>query len=78
MTKRRFDVLIERDHEQGSWVTYVPTLDWLSTFGDTREEALEHTQEAILGYLEAASKEGIAAPDIAVDTETIEVEVTTP
>lgn len=40
-------------------MTYVPALDHLSTFGSTRDEALENTREAILGYLEAAEKEGI-------------------
>ena len=33
---------------------HVPTLNELSTFGGTREEALTNTREAILGYLEAA------------------------
>jgi predicted RNase H-like HicB family nuclease len=40
-------------------VTHVPALDYLSTYGDTREAALESTREAIIGYLEAAAKDGI-------------------
>ena len=59
---RRFQVLIEYDLADRAWVTYVPSLDDLSTFGDTREEALDDTREAILGYLEAAAKEGISMP----------------
>jgi predicted RNase H-like HicB family nuclease len=47
---RHFQVLLEWDPEDKVWVTYVPHLDFLSTFGDTREEALDHTREAILGY----------------------------
>ena len=62
MTKRRFKVLLEWDPNDQVWVTYVPALEYISTFGDTREEALERTREAILGYLEAAEKEGIEAP----------------
>lgn len=54
-----FYVLLEWDPEASVWVTYVPTLNGLSTFGETREEALAETREAILGYLEAAKKEGI-------------------
>lgn len=55
---RRFKVLLEWDADEQVWVSYVPTLGQLSTHGDTRDEALEQTREAILGYLEAAAKEG--------------------
>ena len=51
---QQFQVLLEWDADDGVWVTYVPALDHLSTYGDTREEALAHTREAILGYLEAS------------------------
>lgn len=53
-------------------MTYVPTLNGLSTFGETREEALANTREAILGYLEAAQKEGIPYPEPA---ELVDLEV---
>lgn len=56
---RQFQVFVEHDPSEKAWVTYVPALDHLSTFGSTRDEALENTREAILGYLEAAEKEGI-------------------
>ncbi len=59
---RHFQVLLEWDPEDEVWVTHVPALNALSTFGDTREEALANTREAIEGYLEAASKEGIPTP----------------
>ena len=62
MTTQHYQVLLEWDSEAEVWVTYVPTLNGLSTFGETREEALANTQEAILGYLEAAQKEGIPLP----------------
>jgi predicted RNase H-like HicB family nuclease len=62
MTKQHFQVLLEWDSEAAALVTYVPALNGLSTFGDSREEALANTQEAILGYLEAAEKEGILLP----------------
>lgn len=60
--KRHFQVLVEWDPEDRVWVTHVPALNGLSTFGDTRDEALANTREAIEGYLEAAAKEGIAIP----------------
>lgn len=62
MTTQHFHVLLEWDPEADAWVTYVPTLNGLSTFGETKEEALTNTREAILGYLEAAEKEGLPLP----------------
>ena len=63
VTTQHYQVLLEWDSEAEVWVTYVPTLNGLSIFGETREEALANTQEAILGYLEAAQKEGIPLPE---------------
>lgn len=60
---RQYQVLLEWDPDEDVWVTYVPTLDHLSTYGDTREEVLANTREAILGYLEAATLEGIPIPE---------------
>jgi predicted RNase H-like HicB family nuclease/bifunctional DNA-binding transcriptional regulator/antitoxin component of YhaV-PrlF toxin-antitoxin module len=57
---QRFHVLLEWDPEAGAWVTYVPALNGLSTFGETMEEALAKTGEAILGYSEAA----MSVPDL--------------
>ena len=42
---RRFRVLLEWDRAEEVWVTFVPALDSLSTFGNTRNEALEQTRE---------------------------------
>ena len=46
MTTQHFHVLLEWDPEADAWVTYVPTLNGLSTFGETKEEALTNTREA--------------------------------
>jgi predicted RNase H-like HicB family nuclease len=73
---RRFKVVLEWDADDRVWVTYVPSLGLLSTYGDTREEALENSGEAILGYLEAAAKEGISVPPEG-DTDVVELEVVT-
>ena len=61
--------MLEWDADEQVWVSYVPTLGQLSTHGDTRDEALEQTREAILGYLEAAVKEGIPIPRADTETE---------
>ena len=52
-----FQVIVEP--EDGVFVTYVPAFDFASTYGSTREEALNRTREMIAGYLEAADKAGI-------------------
>jgi len=73
MKTHRFRVLIELDSVSKSWVTYVPSLDNISTFGDSREEAIENTRELIAGYLEAAAKEGVAI--VPHELESIDLEV---
>ena len=75
MANRRYNVLIEWDGKSELWVTYVPALDHLSTYGETREEALAHMREAIRGYLEAAEKEEMTIPGSEPDVEIVEVEV---
>ena len=76
MAARRFKVLLEFDPDAKVWVTYVPALDNASTFGETREEALEMTRELVLGYIEAAEKEGLPAPAERPETEIVDLEVT--
>ncbi len=75
---RSFRVLLEWDPAARLWVTFVPGLDALSTYGVTREEALEQTREAILGYLEAAERTGLAVPEVELEAEIVELEVATP
>ena len=75
MTVRQFQAILEWDPDDKVWVTYVPALNYLSTFGETREEAMDNTKEAILGYLEAAAKEGISVPESNGNAELVKVEV---
>lgn len=77
MATRRFGVLLEWDPEQRVWVAFVPSLDSLSTFGETREDAVEQAREAIAGYLEAAEKEGLPVPELDFEPEVVELEVVT-
>jgi predicted RNase H-like HicB family nuclease len=75
---RRFKVILEWDATDDVWVSLVPTLGYLSTYGDTRQEALDQTREAIIGYLEAAEKEGMPTPTADSDAEIVELEVAGP
>ena len=47
MAEHSFQVMLEWDSEDNVWVTYVPTLDFLSTYGETKKEAIANTREAI-------------------------------
>jgi predicted RNase H-like HicB family nuclease len=68
-----YPIVIEE--QDGEFVTYVPALDFASTHGNTRDEALERTHELIVGYLEFARKEGLPVPGPASHTEISEVTV---
>lgn len=74
---RRLNVLLEWDPEGRVWVSYVPDLNHLSTYGETRDEAIANTREAIIGYLEASAKEGLELPPLGTDAELVAVEVAT-
>ena len=58
-----FKIVLEWDPEAHVWVSNVPELGDISTYGDTLEEAINHTREAILGYLETAAEQRIPLPE---------------
>ncbi|MEX2599692.1 MAG: type II toxin-antitoxin system HicB family antitoxin [Dehalococcoidia bacterium] len=74
----RYNVFLEWDAEEEVWVTYVPSLNWLSTYGATQEEALEQTREAITGYLEAAAEQHLDLPRANANAKLATVEVAGP
>lgn len=51
------------DVEDHVWVTHVPDLNGLSTFGETQEEAIAMTKEAIELFLEVARAKGLPVPE---------------
>ncbi len=74
----RYSVLLVWDAKDKVWVSHVPSLGGISTFGETKEAALKQTQEAIEGYLEAAVKEGFEIPKSDAKAELAAVEVAMP
>lgn len=52
-----FEVELERD-EDGRWSATIPALAGCSTWGHTKEEALEALREAAKAYLELSLTEG--------------------
>ena len=55
-------VEMEWDEDAAKWVTYVPLLNNISTFGNTQTEALDHTREMIVAYVESMADEGLTLP----------------
>jgi predicted RNase H-like HicB family nuclease len=55
-------VNMEWDETTRVWVTFVPSLNNISTFGKSYEEALDKTAEAILLYLDVAEEHGDPIP----------------
>ena len=53
---------MEWDEEAAKWVTFVPLLNNISTFGSTQTEALHHTREMILAYVESMSEDDLPLP----------------
>lgn len=55
-------VQIEWDDETQSWVTCIPELNGISTFGATQEEALQQTRDLVIGYLDSMEERGLQLP----------------
>jgi predicted RNase H-like HicB family nuclease len=55
-------VEIERDAATKAYVTFVPALGQLSTFGETLEEALDQTRDMLLTYIVSMDDEGMPLP----------------
>lgn len=62
MTKLRYTVVLEWDEEERLFVATVPALS-ISTYGETRGEALEKAKEAITVTVEGLRKVGQPIPD---------------
>ncbi len=57
-----FEIRLEWDPSDRLWVSHVPSLGGLSSYGATSQEGLEMTCEAVLGYLETAEDLGKPLP----------------
>lgn len=66
-------------HEEDCYSVVFPDLNWLSTQGDTFEDAMEMAVECLAGYLHTCQKDGdiIPAPSKLsdIDPETIAIEL---
>ena len=67
MSIRKFKVILEWDSEEKVFNVSVPALHGCFTFGKTREEALERSQEAIAGFIEALELSNLNIPESDVE-----------
>jgi len=51
-------------NEDGTWSVKIPVLPGLITFGETKEEAKEMTEDAVRGWIEIAKQFGDEIPEI--------------
>jgi len=56
-------IVLEWECDDQVWVSHVPGVGGISTYGDTLEEVVAQTREAILGYLETAAEQGLPLPE---------------
>jgi predicted RNase H-like HicB family nuclease len=57
-----FEIRMEWDAQSSCWVSHVPALNGLSTFGQSYDEAWEMTREAVALFLEEALAAGDKLP----------------
>jgi len=53
---------MEWDEESRSWVSYVPELNGISTYGPTYEKTLDRTAEMIVGWIQTMDESGLRLP----------------
>jgi predicted RNase H-like HicB family nuclease len=53
---------MEWDEDAQAWVTFVPELSNISTYGKTQQKALEAASELIRGYLDSMQEQGLKIP----------------
>jgi predicted RNase H-like HicB family nuclease len=61
-TAKLAGLIVILEWEKPYYVTYVPELDNISTYGKTREQALERTKALILAYVETSRDLGYQLP----------------
>ena len=58
----RYPIVIEPGNDATAWGVVVPDLSGCFSAGDTLEEALIHSEDAITGWIEAAIDDGLDIP----------------
>lgn len=61
IVKTKFLIILEKE-ENGTYSVFVPALPGCYSQGDTVEDAMENSKEAIECYIESLKKDGISIP----------------
>lgn len=56
------EVVLEFDEKDGSFTSYVPALNGISTYGKDYEQTLDRTAEMILGWFDSMDDLGLRIP----------------
>jgi len=75
MKKYKIKILIEWDPDSKLWISYVPRLNNISTYAETKEKVIQMTRDAVTVYLETAEKEDIPAILNERTAELVDIEV---
>jgi antitoxin HicB len=73
---RTYTILLYRDPNEGVWYGKVPAVLGVFSDGDTREEAIANTTEALEAMLEFLIEDGQVLPQDAFDLETAKRDAT--
>ena len=60
---RQYTIIMEPDIDQGGYTVTVPALPGCVTQGETLEQCIERTREAIAGYIESLQSDGLPVPE---------------
>lgn len=60
---REYTIIMEPDLEEGGYTVTVPALPGCVTQGETIEQCVERTREAIAGYIESLRLDGQLVPE---------------
>ncbi len=62
-------IFLYPDVEDGGWVVEVPSLPGCTTYGKTRDEAIENARDAVATWIDGANGVGMTIPDDALSAE---------
>ncbi len=69
-----YRIILEPDPEDGGYVAHCPALPGCYSQGDTREEAISNSREAIAAYIGSLRTDGLPLPS-AVEPEIVRLSV---
>jgi predicted RNase H-like HicB family nuclease len=73
MTEYQSTIVVHVDEDDGGFWTEVPALPGCGSQGETVEEAVEMTKDAIQGFIESMRKHGETPPADTIGTFTVTV-----